>query len=130
MNRIVRRLAYASIALASAALIAFGAIFFLADVHTVTIDNRTNEDLRDVQVQVSGKTLWQGDIPARGRKWVFGTQPPGVISDRDRRLIVSMNIEGQAAEHDFGYVTLAESHYLGIMARNELQVETFCRCFF
>lgn len=130
MSRLTKWIACGVLSLCVAALALSGAAYFVFRVHTVTIDNATSQDLQDVHVQVSGKTLWRGDIPARGGRWVLGTEPDAVISDRDRRILVSMTIDGRAVAHDFGYVTLAESHLLRVVSPEDLGPDTFRRCFF
>lgn len=130
MNRSAKRLIYCLTigALLTGATVA--AAFFVVRIHTVTVDNWTSSDLKNVEVKASGKVLWRGDIGPRARKWVFGTQPDGVISDRDRKLTVSFEINGYTAGYDFGYITMAESHYLGVQSHDDVHPDTFCRCFF
>jgi hypothetical protein len=130
VNRPVKRL-ISSLTIGALLAVAIGAAgFFVVRVHTVTVENWTNSDLKNVEVKASGKVLWRGDVGPRGRKWVFGTQPDGVISDRERKLTVSFEINGHNAGYDFGYITMAESHYLGVQSHNEVRPDTFCRCFF
>ena len=130
MRLMASRIAYILTVLGLAIVTLAGAVFFILEVHTLTIDNHANRALENVRVRMSGKLVWQGDIPPGSRKWIFGTQPDAVISDADRKLTVSMTLGGRNSGHDFGYIVAAESHYLGVTGPESLRAETFCRCFF
>lgn len=89
---------FRDIALAGAALATIGAILFVySSIATVIVRNKTNQTLYAVEIGLTGKELWRGDLAAGDSKWTFG------VPSRDGGVEITYSLGSRRHEASCGY---------------------------